>query len=72
MFEDFLSLLMNDKKMDVEKIRAAYQRAKSCHVGQFRSSGEAYVCHPIEVAKLVYEFGLDTDSICAAFLHDTI
>ncbi|MBR4086645.1 MAG: bifunctional (p)ppGpp synthetase/guanosine-3',5'-bis(diphosphate) 3'-pyrophosphohydrolase [Clostridia bacterium] len=63
---------MNDKKMDVEKIRAAYQRAKSCHEGQFRSSGEAYVCHPIEVAKLVYEFGLDTDSICAAFLHDTI
>ncbi len=72
LFEDFLSLLMNDKKMDVEKIRAAYQRAKVCHEGQHRSSGEAYVCHPIEVAKLVYEFGLDTDSICAAFLHDTI
>ncbi len=72
LFEDFLSLLMNDKKIDVEKIRAAYQRAKACHEGQRRSSGEAYVCHPIEVAKLVYEFGLDTDSICAAFLHDTI
>lgn len=72
LFEDFLSLLMNDKKIDIEKIRAAYQRAKSCHEGQLRSSGEAYVCHPIEVAKLVYEFGLDTDSICAAFLHDTI
>ena len=72
LFEDFLSQLMNDKKIDTEKIRAAYQRAKSCHEGQLRSSGEAYVCHPIEVAKLVYEFGLDTDSICAAFLHDTI
>ena len=72
LFEDFLSMLMNDKKIDVEKIRAAYQRAKACHEGQLRSSGEAYVCHPIEVAKLVYEFGLDTDSICAAFLHDTI
>ncbi len=72
LFEDFMVSLSDDKKIDTEKIRAAYQRAKSCHEGQLRTSGEAYVCHPIEVAKLVYEFGLDTDSICAAFLHDTI
>ena len=73
MFSELLALLEQDeKKFDVEKIKRAYQRAKNCHEGQMRSSGEPYVCHPIEVAKLVYEFGLDTDSIAAAFLHDTI
>ncbi len=73
LFYDFLEIVKNDeKKFDIEKIERAYLRAKSCHEGQFRSSGEPYVCHPIEVAKLVYEFGLDTDSMAAAFLHDTI
>ena len=72
-FSEFLLLLENeDRKFDLDKIKRAYYRAKECHEGQKRSSGEPYVCHPIEVAKLVYEFGLDTDSIVAAFLHDTI
>ncbi len=70
-FSELLALL-DDKKFDVAKIERAYLRAKSSHEGQVRSSGEPYVCHPIEVAKLVFEFGLDTDSIVAAFLHDTI
>jgi len=73
LFAGFLDVLKKDeKKFDVEKIERAYLRAKSQHDGQLRSSGEPYVCHPIEVAKLVYEFGLDTDSIVSAFLHDTI
>ncbi|MBQ8894035.1 MAG: bifunctional (p)ppGpp synthetase/guanosine-3',5'-bis(diphosphate) 3'-pyrophosphohydrolase [Clostridia bacterium] len=73
LFIDFLEILKrDDKKFDLDKIERAYLRAKGCHEGQTRSSGEPYVCHPIEVAKLVFEFGLDTDSIAAAFLHDTI
>ena len=72
LFDDFIASISDERKLNVEKIERAYQRAKLCHEGQLRSSGEAYVCHPIEVAKLVYEFGLDTDSIVAAFLHDTI
>ncbi len=73
LFGDLIALLEQDeKKFDLEKIRRAYLLAKEHHNGQFRTSGEAYICHPIEVAKLVYEFGLDTDSIAAAFLHDTI
>jgi len=70
-FSELLQLL-DCKKFDVAKIERAYLRAKESHAGQMRSSGEPYVCHPIEVAKLVFEFGLDTDSIVAAFLHDTI
>ncbi len=72
-FEDLLEQLKNDeKKFDLDKIERAYLRAKEYHSGQKRTSGEPYVCHPEEVAKLVYEFGLDTDSIAAALLHDTI
>ncbi len=66
------SLLSDEKRFDVEKIERAFRCAQKFHEGQKRSSGEPYVCHPIEVAKLVYEFGLDTDSIVSAFLHDTI
>ena len=73
LFLAFKEMLERDERsFDTEKIEKAYVRARCCHEGQLRSSGEPYVCHPIEVAKLVYEFGLDTDSIVSAFLHDTI
>ena len=57
---------------DIEKIRIAYLYAEEIHSGQFRKSGEAYISHPIEVANIVASLELDTDSICAALLHDTI
>ena len=60
------------KKYDLEKIREAFQYANSLHEGQFRISGEAYISHPIAVAEIVAGLGLDTDSICAALLHDTV
>ncbi len=60
------------KKYDVEKITRAYQYAKELHDGQFRVSGEAYISHPIAVAEIVAGLELDTDSICAALLHDTV
>jgi len=62
----------SDKNYDLEKIKAAFLYAKELHTGQFRLSGEPYVAHPVEVAKIVVELGLDTDSICAALLHDTV
>ena len=37
-----------------------------------RQSGEPYISHPVAVATIVAELGLDTDSICAALLHDTV
>ncbi len=60
------------KKYDVEKITRAFEYAKDLHDGQFRASGEAYISHPIAVAEIVAGLELDTDSICAALLHDTV
>jgi len=62
----------NEKNYDMEKIRQAYLYAAELHDGQFRLSGEPYICHPVSVAVIVAELGLDTDSICAALLHDTV
>ena len=75
--EDGFELLLNTiatsgKNYNIEKITKAYQTASLLHEGQFRKSGEAYICHPIAVAEIGAELGLDTDSICAALLHDTV
>ena len=65
-------LSATEKKYDTEKITRAYEYAKELHEGQFRASGEAYISHPIAVAEIVAGLELDTDSICAALLHDTV
>ena len=57
---------------NLEKIRQAYAYAAKMHAGQFRQSGEPYICHPLAVAGIVADLELDTDSICAALLHDTV
>ena len=62
----------SDKHYDIEKIERAYIYAKTMHAGQYRVSGEPYISHPVAVAEIVASLGLDTDSICAAFLHDTV
>ena len=65
-------LEQSGKKYDIDKIQRAFEYANSLHEGQFRISGEAYISHPIAVAEIVAGLGLDTDSICAALLHDTV
>ena len=60
------------KKYDIEKIVRAYEYAEKLHDGQFRVSGDPYISHPIAVAEIVAGLELDTDSICAALLHDTV
>lgn len=67
-----LSLRESEKNYDIEKIQQAYEYAAKLHEGQFRQSGEAYIYHPIAVAEIVASLGLDTDSICAALLHDAV
>ncbi len=57
---------------NIRKIRAAYECAAAAHEGQKRKNGEPYIIHPVSVAEIVVEMGLDTDSICAALLHDCI
>ena len=65
-------LVETGKKYDIEKIRNAGEYAESLHEGQFRVSGEPYISHPVAVAEIVVDLGLDTNSICAALLHDTV
>ena len=76
MYSEMISLLdllkKTEKNYDIEKIIRAYDYADSLHEGQFRLSGEPYISHPVAVARIVAELGLDTDSICAALLHDTV
>ena len=55
-----------------KKIRAAYECANAAHQGQKRKNGEPYIIHPVSVAEIIVEMGLDTDSICAGLLHDCI
>jgi len=65
----YQSLSADDKKM----IRLAFDTAVGAHNGQRRKSGEAYIFHPISVAKIVAkEIGLDATSIAAALLHDVV
>ena len=60
------------KKYDIEKITQAFIYADNLHEGQYRASGEKYISHPVAVAEIVAGLELDTDSICAALLHDTV
>ncbi len=65
----YLQLSAEDKKL----IRLAFNTAVDAHKDQRRKSGEAYIFHPIAVAKIVAsEIGLDATSIAAALLHDTV
>ncbi len=68
----FQMLEATGKSYDTEKIRSAYEYASALHEGQFRVSGEPYISHPIAVAEIVASLELDTNSICAALLHDTV
>ena len=65
----YQSLTEDDKKL----IRLAFDTAVEAHIDQRRKSGEAYIFHPIAVAKIVAsEIGLDATSIAAALLHDVV
>ncbi|MBQ9744669.1 MAG: bifunctional (p)ppGpp synthetase/guanosine-3',5'-bis(diphosphate) 3'-pyrophosphohydrolase [Clostridia bacterium] len=71
--EQLLSAIeSSNKKYDLEKIKKAFLYADEMHKGQMRQSGEPYISHPIAVAESVVSLGLDTDSVCAALLHDTV
>ena len=71
--KELLSFLAaTNKKYDTDMIIRAYEYAKALHEGQYRVSGEPYISHPVAVATIVANLELDTDSICAALLHDTV
>jgi len=53
-------------------VQRAYERASEAHVGQHRVSGEEFVEHPLHVARILADLGLDAQTLAAALLHDTV
>ncbi len=60
------------RKVDTKLITKAYQYAKNYHGGQCRRSGEPYIIHPLNVAYILADMGLDDATLCAALLHDVV
>ena len=73
---DVRSLLKRLKRYlrrdQLHKIRRAYEVGAAAHEGQTRKSGEPYITHPVAVAHILAEIGLDGEAIVAAILHDTL
>ena len=59
-------------KADVELLSRAYDTAERLHEGVFRKSGDPYITHPLAVATIAAEIGMDTTTIIASLLHDTV
>ena len=62
----------SDRNYDIEKIKKAYEVAAKAHEGQLRQSGDPYIGHPVSVAIILVDLGMDTDCLCAALLHDVV
>ena len=59
-------------KADIRLIERAYEVAARWHTGQKRLSGDPYITHPLAVATILAELGMNHETICAALLHDTV
>ena len=57
---------------DLEGIKKAYETAEKMHEGQLRKSGEPYIVHPVETAKILAALGMDDQAIIAGLLHDVV
>jgi len=56
----------------LDDIQRAYELANNAHAGQFRLSGEDYICHPVSVALILSGMKMDADCIMAALMHDVL
>lgn len=57
---------------DVTMLRRAHDMAARAHEGQVRKTGDPYITHPVAVALMLAEYGLDEETVAAAFLHDSV
>ena len=62
----------NHLELDFDKIKLALVFAEESHVGQYRKSGDDYIIHPVEVAEILMDMKMDTDTIVAGLLHDVV
>lgn len=71
-FDEFFDEVKNNTQYDSDKIERAYTLAREAHKDQRRRSGEPYIMHPVAVAKILYEIGMDNECIIGALLHDVV
>ena len=57
---------------EVDKVTRAYEFSAKAHEGQHRKSGEPYIHHPLEVARILADMHMDYPTLAAAILHDVI
>ena len=62
----------NHLNLNFDKIKLALGFAEESHQGQYRKSGDDYIIHPVEVAKILMDMKMDTDTIVAGLLHDVV
>lgn len=67
---EIIAKYMNEEH--VAFVKKAYEVAKSAHDGQFRSSGEPYILHPVQVAGILAQLQMDPSTVAAGFLHDVV
>jgi len=61
-----------NKESELGVVERAFEAAEKAHRGQLRKSGDPYITHPVAVAEILVDFGLDPATIAAALLHDTV
>lgn len=71
-FAAFYEQVKQNPQYDCEKIKKAYDIAKAAHQDQKRRSGEPYIMHPVAVAQILFNFGMDNECIISALLHDVV
>ena len=67
---EFITSYLN--KQEKDKVRNALILSEEAHSNQLRKSGDPFITHPLEVAKILTSIKLDADSIVAGLLHDTL
>ncbi len=68
----FRAVRTNHPKADLRVLARAYEVAAECHRGQLRRSGDPFITHPLAVATILADLGMDTTTLAAALLHDTV
>ena len=72
-YEELIELIKNSgKEYDLANIERAYKIALDAHEGQVRRSGEPYIIHPLAVAGILVEMGMDSQSVISGLLHDVV
>ncbi|MBQ2119955.1 MAG: bifunctional (p)ppGpp synthetase/guanosine-3',5'-bis(diphosphate) 3'-pyrophosphohydrolase [Peptococcaceae bacterium] len=72
-FKDLVdAVYKNNPNADIEYLEEVYRFAEDLHKDQYRKSGEAYIIHPLSVAIILAELGMDETAVAAGLLHDVV